>query len=103
MAIIQPSKIYRIIGASNPNSQNIGRRCKTLFKFTDRPPHSLWGTIWRVASVDGSTFVDGFGEEGYEVNVAEDWLEEYTEPPKELTREERELVGIDQPLLAEDL
>ena len=94
MALIQPDKIYKIIGASNPNSPNIGKRCKTMFKFTDRPPHSLWGPIWRVASVDGVTFIDGHGEEGYEVNVAEDWLEDFTEPPKALIRENSETLGV---------
>ena len=87
MANIQPNKVYKIIGASNPNSPNIGKRCKTLFKFTDRPPHSLWGMIWRVAAVDGTTFIDGHGEENYEVNVAEDWLEIDTDSPDALLRE----------------
>ena len=30
MAPIQPDKIYKIIVASNPNSPNIGKRCKTI-------------------------------------------------------------------------
>ena len=91
MANIIPGKIYKIIGTSNPNSPSIGKKCKALFKFTDRPPHTLWGPIWRVESVDGSTFLDGNGEEGYEVNVAEGWLEDSTEPPKENISEEHAL------------
>lgn len=78
---VTPGALCRIIGASNPNSPIIGRRCKVLFAFTDRPPHSLWGQIWRIASVDGDTFVDGRGDEDYEVNVAEDWLEVLDDDP----------------------
>lgn len=86
MANIVPGKIYKIIGASNPDSKIIGRKCKTMFAFTDRPPHTLWGQIWRVESVDGKTFLDGNGEENYEVNVAEDWLSEDNDTPDSLTR-----------------
>lgn len=91
---IEVGKTYTIIGSANgPKGPSVGRKCITLFPYTDRPPHSLWGQIWRVKAVDGKEFISEHGGVGMEVDVAEDWLQEYKEPPKSQdTVQEKDLV-----------
>lgn len=84
---IQPGKEYRIISSVNgPKGRCVGRKCQTVFAH-DGPPHTLWGQIWNVTSVDGKPFESDAGIIGMNVDVAEDWLEEAPpEPPKAIIR-----------------
>jgi hypothetical protein len=79
---VYPGALCRIIGSANgPKGVSVGRKCKALYVYTDRPGHSLWGEIWKVESVDGKEFVSEHGGIGMFVDCAEDWLEVIEEDP----------------------
>jgi hypothetical protein len=84
---VYPGALCRIIGSANgPKGVSVGRTCRAKFLYTDRPPHSLWGEIWRVTSADGKEFVSEHGGIGMEVDCAEDWLEIIDEDPTASSR-----------------
>jgi hypothetical protein len=82
----------RVIGSANgPKGLTIGRIVTAMFPYTDRPPHTLHGQIWRIQAADGKgEFMTEHGGIGPEVDVAEDWLEVLRDDPEPPKAEERE-------------
>lgn len=85
---IKPNKVYLIISSAvGPKGDAVGRKCKTLSIVNDRPPHTLWGDIWVVTSVDAPPFLNDKGGASMNVMVPEDWLQDIPgDPDKEQDR-----------------
>jgi len=89
-----PNQLCRIIGSTaGPNGTSVGRKCVTVKKITDRPPHSLWGEMWECESADSLPFDieygDGTKKKSMRAVFAEDWLE-VIEPDSDVKEEEKE-------------
>ena len=76
---IKAGKEYRIMSSSvGPKGSSVGRKCRTNYKHGG-PPHTLWGDIWNVSTIDGKPFVSEVGI-GDSCDVAADWLEDADTP-----------------------
>lgn len=89
---VYPNAKCKIIGSANgPKGLSVGRICKALFPYTDRPPHSLWGQIWRIEAADGKgDFMTEHGGIGSQCDAAEDWLEVIEDDPAPPKAESKE-------------
>lgn len=85
---IEAGKEYKIISSTNgPKGKCVGRKCRTVFAH-EGPPHTVWGQIWNVTTVDGKPFETDVGIMGDNCDVAEDWLQEPDPiPPKAITKD----------------
>ena len=91
---IKPGMRCRIIGSINgPKGTSVGRICNTLH-IVPGVPHTLWGPMWLVESVDGKPFdvkhEDGEEYNGYRCCCAEDWLLPLDDDPELPKAQEKE-------------